>query len=169
MDGSIALAVLLFAAGIIFIVAEVFIPSGGILTIVALISLILSYIMAFNISSVVGVVFIVATIVILPFLISKLLKIFPNTFFGKLIMLEGPKKHEDVAISSEKMLKSFIGKHGITKSMLRPSGIAEIDGERVDVVSEGMLIEKESIVKVIETHGNALVVKLVEKTEEQSI
>ena len=52
----------------------------------------------------------------------------------------------------------LIGKEGVTMTVLRPSGFAEIDGERVDVVSEGGMIEAQCPIKVIEVEGNRIVV-----------
>lgn len=51
---------------------------------------------------------------------------------------------------------------GTALTQLRPSGMAIIDGRRVDVVSEGELIEKGSRIKVIATEGLRVVVRAVD-------
>ena len=43
----------------------------------------------------------------------------------------------------------LLNRTGTTLTLLRPSGTAMIDGQRVDVVSEGQLIEKGSRIKVV--------------------
>jgi membrane-bound serine protease (ClpP class) len=55
-------------------------------------------------------------------------------------------------------LSGLVGRVGTAKSNLRPAGIAEIDGARVDVVSQGRFIEKGASVKVVEIDGPRVVV-----------
>jgi len=52
----------------------------------------------------------------------------------------------------------LVGKHGTTQSPLRPSGIALIDGKRVDVVSEGEFIDRDTAIEVTHTEGARIVV-----------
>lgn len=54
---------------------------------------------------------------------------------------------------------SWLGREGRALSPLRPSGIVEIDGERVDVVSEGEMIETGASVVVCRVDGNRIVVR----------
>ena len=56
-------------------------------------------------------------------------------------------------------LEGLLGKEGITISNLHPSGFAKIDGTRVDVISRGGMLEKNTPVEVIEIEGNRVVVK----------
>ncbi|MCL4180592.1 MAG: hypothetical protein KJ072_22955 [Verrucomicrobia bacterium] len=51
---------------------------------------------------------------------------------------------------------------GVALTQLRPSGTALIDGRRVDVVSEGQLIEKGSRLKVVATEGLRVVVRALD-------
>ncbi len=55
----------------------------------------------------------------------------------------------------------WLGKTGLASTMLRPAGIAEIDGQRLDVVSDGALIEAGSPVVVTQVNGNRIVVRQV--------
>jgi len=55
--------------------------------------------------------------------------------------------------------KTLTGKNGRTVTPLRPSGIAEIKGERYSVVSEGELIEDDTEIVVVEIQGNSIVVE----------
>lgn len=49
--------------------------------------------------------------------------------------------------------KEMLGKEGTTITALRPSGIALIDGRRLDVLAEGEYIEKGETVKVAAIQG----------------
>jgi membrane-bound serine protease (ClpP class) len=58
---------------------------------------------------------------------------------------------------------SLVGKEGKALSKLRPSGIALIDGRRLDVVTDGEYIEKDSPIRVSDVEGTRIVVTPVEK------
>jgi len=58
----------------------------------------------------------------------------------------------------------LLGKEGLTLSLLRPTGQAEIDGRRVDVITNGEFIPKGTRVKVVQVEGFRIVVERV-KTE----
>lgn len=54
---------------------------------------------------------------------------------------------------------SWLGKRGHARSTLRPAGIADIEGERVDVVTDGEMIDPGEAIVVIHVDGNRVVVK----------
>lgn len=58
----------------------------------------------------------------------------------------------------------LIGKTGAARTPLRPAGIAELDGVRLNVVTEGDFIEKGASVRVVRASGNRVVVAL-DKTD----
>jgi membrane-bound serine protease (ClpP class) len=53
----------------------------------------------------------------------------------------------------------LLNRTGVTLTRLRPSGVANIDGQRVDVVSEGGLIERGVAIKVVAVEGSRIVVR----------
>jgi membrane-bound serine protease (ClpP class) len=53
----------------------------------------------------------------------------------------------------------LLNRTGVTLTRLRPSGVAKIDGQRVDVVSEGGLIERGVAIKVVAVEGSRIVVR----------
>lgn len=55
----------------------------------------------------------------------------------------------------------LLGKTGVTISALRPSGIAEIDGRRLDVMTAGAFIEKGETVTVVKAEGIHILVRAV--------
>ena len=55
-------------------------------------------------------------------------------------------------------LEYFIGKTGATHTPLRPAGIAEFDGVRLNVVSGGDFIDKETPVRVERVEGKSIIV-----------
>ncbi len=159
---------LLALAGVILLVLEVFVIPGfgiaGVLGIAALLAgLILSVVGAGATSEVIleaalRVVFsllvaIVASLAILRFL--------PRLPFGRRLVLAADLGTGHAHGSAPDGDLRWLGKKGQASSPLRPAGIAEIGGERVDVVSEGELIDAGQFVEVTRVEGNRIVVRQV--------
>ena len=56
-------------------------------------------------------------------------------------------------------LSELVGKNGVALTMLRPAGAAEIGGMRLDVVTDGVFIEKGEAIVIERIEGNKIVVK----------
>ena len=88
-----------------------------------------------------------------------LLRFMPRLPFGRQIILQsdlGTGPEHGAAPESD---LRWLGKRGRAASPLRPAGIAEIEGTRVDVVSEGDLIEPGTPIEVTRVDGNRIVVR----------
>ncbi|MBI4499990.1 MAG: nodulation protein NfeD, partial [Gemmatimonadetes bacterium] len=70
-----------------------------------------------------------------------LLRYLPRFPLGRRLMLETELRAGGGYASAPQRDRNWLGRVGQTTSALRPAGIAEIDGERVDVVSDGEMIE----------------------------
>jgi membrane-bound serine protease (ClpP class) len=82
----------------------------------------------------------------------------PKTPLGRRLMLETGLAPGGGDAPSE-LEKQWLGRSGVTISPLRPAGFAEIDGERIDVVSTGEMIESGAAVVVSRVEGNRVVVR----------
>lgn len=60
-------------------------------------------------------------------------------------------------------LSALRGASGRALTQLRPSGVALLDGNRVDVVAESALIEKGTLVRVVQVEGGRVVVRAAEE------
>ncbi len=71
------------------------------------------------------------------------------------------KKEEDKVVPEETLMNypSLVGKNGVARSVLRPAGIAEIEGKRYDVVTRGEFIEQDEAILVEEVQGNRIIVR----------
>ena len=69
----------------------------------------------------------------------------------------------DVAVSAKAAenndLNYFIGREGVTHTALRPAGIGEFDGVKLNVVSDGEFIGKDKPIRVQSVEGNRIVVR----------
>ena len=163
---KLVLAFVFFAVGLGLVGLEVFVPSGGAISVGAAAIIILSVVFGFLYSTAVGVVLIVCALIAVPLLVWYLFKVLPHTSLGKQLILSGPSGHEDVATIPEKKLKGLVGKSGVVVSKLRPVGIAEIEGRRYQVVSEGMMVEQGTPVRVIDVSGNRILVRVISEDED---
>ncbi len=83
------------------------------------------------------------------------LKYFPDSRFARVYT-----SHSTVGdIGTER--PELVGQAGVAHTALRPSGVAVIGSERVDVVTEGALIERGTAVKVVAVEGARVVVRSV--------
>jgi membrane-bound serine protease (ClpP class) len=68
-----------------------------------------------------------------------------------------PHLRPDVTTTADPML----GRIGVARTLLRPSGKVEIDGRLVEVITEGGMIAAGQPVEVIQAHGSKIVVREV--------
>ena len=88
-----------------------------------------------------------------------LLRFLPNLPFGRRLVLETEMRAETGYSSEPAADHQALGRTGTALSPLRPSGVAELDGARVDVVSDGRFIDAGAAVEVIRVDGNRIVVR----------
>ena len=156
-------AIILLVAGILLAFLETIVPSGGMLGFLSAASLIGAVIIGFMHGGPAGWVILFVTAVCVPILIVLGLKILPKTLFGRRMILAQPDGRLDScggqAGISDENFGPLKDKSGVTVTELRPSGIAEIDGKRYSVVSEGEIIDSSVEIIVKEVEGNNIIVR----------
>ena len=150
--------VLLQVIGIMVIIAEIFIPSLGVLAVIALAILSYSlYIVFTSISTTAGIVFTGLDIIIVPLIVVLGIKILAKS---PLALKRELSKHNGVVSQKEK-LETYINMKGTAVTDLRPAGMAQINSQRVDVVTDGEYIEADTPVIVTGVAGNRIVVEAI--------
>lgn len=75
----------------------------------------------------------------------------------------------DVAVPADAAenndLNYFIGKEGVTRTVLRPSGMGEFDGVKLNIVSDGEFIGNGAKIRVLSVEGNRILVKEIKSEE----
>jgi membrane-bound serine protease (ClpP class) len=79
--------------------------------------------------------------------------------FGRRLVLETEMAADAGYASAPERDRRWLGQRGTAASPLRPAGLAHLDGERVDVVSEGEFIDAGEPIEVIRVDGNRIVVR----------
>lgn len=161
LAGNTGMAVILvFLAAIALLLIEAMAPGFGIAGLGGLVLIIVSVVMA---SSTTGVAVVSLAVAFLMSIIALILiiKYAPkSSYFDRLTL--GIKMTSDSGYTSTERREDLVGKKGIVTSYLRPSGTVEVDGERIDAVSEGVYLEAGTNVQVIRMEGRRIVVKKID-------
>ncbi|NQU41307.1 MAG: NfeD family protein [Lentisphaerae bacterium] len=151
---TIQLFTVLLGSGLLLLGAEIFVPGGVLGTIGGLLLLgaIISGYAAFP-----GFGHFVAFGILLLAGIAIVLwiRFFPSSRFGRAMTVS---RDESEFRSTQDGLKDLIGQHGEAKSDLRPAGFAQINERRIDVVTQGGMIDRGESITVVEVEGNRVVV-----------
>ncbi len=162
MDWWLIFAVFLYLVSAVLIVAEVFIPSGGLISVCSLACLAGGLVIFFRHSSAAGWIGVVIAIVMIPTVLVLAYRVFPRTGFGRAVTLAPPKRQRGDAIPDSEQLQGKLGAVGTVISPLRPVGTCDFSGERLECVAESGYVEKETKVKVIHVRGTQLTVRAIE-------
>ena len=165
MGWWLVFAIFLYFACAVLIIAEVFVPSGGLISLCALACLVGGAAIFFQHSATAGWIGIGIAFVMIPGVLIFAYKIFPKSRFGKSVTLTPPKRQQGDAIPDTSELKELLGEVGVVLTPLRPVGMCDFSGQRVECVAEGGYVDKDKKVKVIDVESTQLTVREI-KVEE---
>jgi len=155
----LAWPILILALGLILLIAEVFVPSGGLIGILATGCIGISLWLAFRVSTDVGLKFLAADFVLLPLAFSLAMYIWPKTPMAKRVFLKPPTAEEIAPTRVSDRLDHLIGQYGRALTPLRPSGLVDFEGRRIDGASEGGLIDSGALVQAVQIRSGRLIVR----------
>ena len=158
-------AVILLLVGLALMVAEMFTPGMGVPGILGLCCLLGAMVLRADsfASAVITLAIIIVILAIAAFFIYR--------SFQKGAISRSPIVLRDAIVERSTSLsdmdaQSLVGLEGECLTALRPTGNADFDGRRLDVVSEGGFIEKGSRVRIERVEGLRILVKKVQPTQE---
>ena len=163
MSWWFAFAVFLYLVSASLLIAEVFIPSGGIISVCSMACLIGGIAIFFKHSIVTGWIGIVIAIIMIPTIVIIAYKIFPKTKFGKSVSLAPSERQKGDAVPDSQQLQDMVGAVGTVISKMRPVGMCDFDGKRLECVAESGYIDKRKKVEIIHVQATQLTVRLIEK------
>jgi membrane-bound serine protease (ClpP class) len=148
-----ALVITLLVVGAILLLLETVLP-GMIAGIVGGCCLIAGVIMGYvEFGAAIGTWILFGTVVLVVAGFGVWAKYFPESRFGRAFI----SKQSVGDIKAEQ--PELLHQNGTAFTQLRPSGTALINGRRVDVVTEGALIEKGTPIRVVAIEGMRVVVR----------
>jgi membrane-bound serine protease (ClpP class) len=158
--------VLLVGAGLVLLAIEIFVTPGfGVIGVLGLVALVgglgLSLVGA---GATWGVVVsalgrVAASLLVAIAAALALLRFLPRLPVGRRLILPTELAAREGFAAAPETDRAWLGKRGTAVSALRPAGIADIEGERVDVVSDGEFVEAGSPLLVVRVDGNRIVVR----------
>jgi len=156
MNNHLFFSIILQLVGVGVIIAEIILPTGGILSIAALAVFGYSLFIVFKeISVTMGFFFVAADLILIPVLVIVGLKLLARSP----VTLRKTLSREEGVTSQSSELERYVGTHGSAVTDLRPAGIVLINGKRVDAVTRGEYLEKETVVVVTSVTGNQIIVR----------
>ncbi|MFT5524948.1 MAG: membrane-bound ClpP family serine protease [Pirellulaceae bacterium] len=158
-------SIVLLLIGLLLMALELFVPSGGSLGVFSAICFIAAIIYAYYHSALAGTIVLIGEMVLVPVAIGLLIKIWPHTPIGKRMILNLPVDAQATVPQTEEYQRKLglVGKVGVAKSRMMPSGAIVVENFTYDAVSEGMPIDTGNRVEVVQVGGNRIVVRPTEK------
>ena len=151
------------------VVAEVLIPSGGLLGATALVTAVTSVIIGITYSFQFGMILLLVYLVTTPILFGIVIQLWPKTRIGRHMLNRETLESESVAPVPKTIdgtpLQDLVGKMGKSTTKLFPSGEIKVDGHKSAAVSTGLPIERDQWVHVIKLQAGKLLVR--EATDDQ--
>lgn len=139
------------ASAVVLFALELVIPSHGVLGFLASIALLTGVGACFWVDRWLGLGLLVTTVALAPLAFAGAMKIWPKTPVGKKFILQpidSPIARPRVAV----------GQVGFAVSELRPSGMAEFDGHRVEVACEHGMLTPGTGIRIVSFENNRPIV-----------
>lgn len=145
----------LIILGVVCMVAETFISGFGVFGLVGIASLIASSVLAvlyvpFGWLIVAAEIAALGGFFYLLFGYMKRKQLYKNLIMGESLNEDVPELQS---------LDGFIGKEGMAVTALRPAGEVEIGGIRLEAVSEGPFISRDTLVKAVGVQKDKLIIR----------
>jgi membrane-bound ClpP family serine protease len=164
MGWWLLLAVFLYFICAILIIAEVFVPSGGLISIFAFGCLVGGVVLFFQQGTIFGWIGLVLAVIMIPAVLIFAYRLFPKTRFGKSVTLAPPEREIGDAIPDSKELKKMLDAIGVVVTPLRPVGMCDFSGQRIECVAESGYVERGKKVRVIKIESTQLTVRMVQES-----
>jgi membrane-bound serine protease (ClpP class) len=148
------------------LVAEDLLPTAGMLGILAACSLLFLLYLGFSQSVAMGSLYLAFEFVCVPAGFAAWSILLANTKLGRVARLLPPEAHEIDVSTEGPDLGRLVGLRGRAVTPLRPSGMVDFEGRRLDGVAEEGLIPSGSLIEVVEVRSGRLIVRAsVERLE----
>ncbi|WP_437230086.1 NfeD family protein [Planctomicrobium sp. SH661] len=165
MDPQLLVLIFLLA-GMALIVAELFVPSGGVIAVMCACCFLISGYYAYQAwyvnYPVYWWLYIGAVVIIIPATIIGAFQLLTRTPLGNRVLMEAPTLEEVTPYQAEQAhLESLIGQRGRALNLMTPGGMVLVNGERLHATGDGLMIEANSPIEVVAVRGTRVVVRQV--------
>jgi len=152
--------------GLISALTDLVVGSAGLLIAVGCILAVSGIAIAFTHSAIFGITVLGTTTIAVPATAWLMARLFPYTALGRSVLARsGAVDETSSSFNNLRALESLEGRTGIAKSYLRPSGVVEFDGRRIDCITEGMLVEPGERVRCLRVSSGRVLVRPLDPGE----
>ena len=164
-SGPLIFALVLIAMGLLLMIAELFLPTGGTLFALAIGAVVIGVALPFLYGDpLTGLLMMVGVLIVLPVLNVLMVYVWPRTTMARRMIQSGPEEDATIATMPVHVeLEQLRGQFGKALSALRPSGVVDFNGRRIDCLTEGMMVEPGEWVRCIEVKAGKVIVRPVDK------
>ena len=154
-------AITLFLISLLLVSLEAFIPSAGVLGLLAGTLLVWSIYKGFMASTLCGICLACSTLIALPLLFMMFVKWWPLTPLGKRMLNATSDDPADLLPDGETyvQVQSQVGKQGTAVTDFLPNGRIRVDDSEFDAVTEGVLVDAGTPIEVTHVEGNRIIVR----------
>jgi membrane-bound ClpP family serine protease len=153
------MAILLFIAALALVFLDIFVPSGGMLLVLAASAGLGSILFGFRASNTVGMIILTLVIGAIPVLGVLAVRIWPHTPIGKRIVLKVPNPADATRTKEFSNLQDLIGHVVVSEYAMIPASQLTIGRKTYNAEAESGYIEAGQRVEVVAVKGRNLVVR----------
>ncbi len=155
--------------GLLLMILEVFVPSGGFIGLSALFCVALSLWHAFQHSTRLGAVFVLFDLAAVPLTVALAFWLWTHTPMSNRFLLQRPALDASDVSHSLLNMADVVGSEGRALTPLRPSGHVEIEGRRYDGLAEEGLIPEGAAVRVVRVRSGELIVRNMRRPADAAV
>lgn len=152
MEANLILfAVICFVLAVVLVLVDVFVPSGGLLSLGALACAVAGVVLLWQVNVFAAVIMIIVIAAVWPIGMYMFFQNFHRLPFTKKLMVQ----HEPTYVEARGVpnFDDLIGHTGKAITGLRPGGTCLINGKRIDCLAETGMIERDTDVEVVSVRG----------------
>ena len=152
--------IICFVIGIGLLILEAFMPGFGAPGITGVVLEVITLVMTwFEHGPVATLAMLLIVLLVLAIAISTSLRSFTSGRLSKSALVHSETESNEDGYRSTQDLAVFMDKEGVASTVLRPAGIADFEGVRLNVSSEGDYIPAGTKVRIIKIEGARILVK----------
>ena len=157
------LALILYVLAVVLAVVDLFVPSGGMLILMAVLAATGSVLFGFRSGTTLGMTMLTLVVASVPVFALVAIKIWPLTPIGRRIILGLPKPRDKEQANPPDLLQSAIGSVFLAEHALLPTGHLRIGHRRFNAVAESGIVEAGERVKVVAVRERNLIVRVTDE------
>lgn len=152
-----------FIVGTVLLVLEAFMPGFGVAGISGIVLQVAVVVMTwFNHGPLAALGMTLVILSIITIAVSMSIRSATNGRLSKSNIVLNETESTEAGYRASDDMNVFLGKEGETTTVLRPTGMAEFDGVKLNVVSEGEFIQSGTRVRIVRVEGSRILVHTVE-------